>query len=107
VGSPDALRERTGGPRVEIVGRDFTDTALSAVRALPGVTGAELQSNGHLLIDLRAPAGSVDQPSAAPVVAALVGAGAAIEEVHRGAASLEEVFLTLMQEGEPAREGVA
>ena len=32
------------------------------------------------------------------VVRSLVGAGAEVEEVYRGRASLEEVFLTLMEE---------
>ncbi len=33
-----------------------------------------------------------------PLVRLLVQAGAEVEEVHRGKASLEDVFLTLMEE---------
>ncbi len=95
VGSPDQLRTREGAPRIEVVGAGFSDAVLSAMRARPDVTSATIE-NGHLLIDLRG--GGADQPKAAPVVAALVGAGAEIEEVHRGQASLEAVFLSLMEE---------
>jgi ABC-2 type transport system ATP-binding protein len=48
--------------------------------------------NGRLTIDLRE-----ETPSAA-LVSLLVSAGAQVEEVRRGKASLEEVFLTLMEE---------
>ncbi len=36
----------------------------------------------------------------APLIALLVQKGVAIEDVRRGKASLEEVFLTLMEEGQ-------
>jgi len=36
--------------------------------------------------------------SASPLVTLLVRAGAEVEEVRRGKASLEDVFLTLMEE---------
>jgi hypothetical protein len=39
------------------------------------------------------------------LVAALVGAGAEIEEVRRGQASLEDVFISLMEE-DRAKEAV-
>jgi ABC-2 type transport system ATP-binding protein len=95
VGSPDQLRTQTGAPRVEIVGEGFTDTAVAMLRNRPEVAGVALE-NGHLLIDLHR--GGAEQPKAAPLVAALVGAGAQIEEVRRGQASLEDVFLSLMEE---------
>jgi ABC-2 type transport system ATP-binding protein len=50
------------------------------------------QRDNRLLIDLR---GAVDT---APLVSLMVSAGAQVEEVRRGNASLEEVFLTLMEE---------
>lgn len=93
VGSPDMLRQQTGRPQAEIVGDGFTPEVLAMLRARPEVESATLQ-NGHLLVDLR---GNV---KVAPLVAALVGSGAAIEEVRRGQASLEEVFLLLNEEGE-------
>ncbi len=95
VGSPDQLRTQTGAPRVEIVGTGFGDDVLALLRARPEVTGATIES-GHLLIDLRG--SGAEQPKAAPLVAALVGAGAQIEEVRRGQASLEDVFLALMED---------
>jgi ABC-2 type transport system ATP-binding protein len=91
MGHPDELRARAGGPRVEIVGRGFTKDALSLLRARPEVVAAET-TNGHLSIDL------LQEAATAPLVSLLVSAGAEVEEVRRGKASLEEVFLTLMGE---------
>jgi ABC-2 type transport system ATP-binding protein len=91
VGHPDELRARSGGPRVEVMGRGFSDEALALLRGRPEVTAAALQ-NGHLAIDLR------QETSTAPLVSLLVGAGVEVEEVRRGKASLEDVFLTLMEE---------
>jgi ABC-2 type transport system ATP-binding protein len=51
---------------------------------------AAKEQNEHLVIDLR------EGTSVAPLVSLLVGAGVQVEEVRRGRASLEEVFLTLM-----------
>jgi ABC-2 type transport system ATP-binding protein len=91
IGHPDKLRARAGGPRVEIVGRGFSDRALQLLRARPEVVAAEVQ-NQHLELDLR------EETDTAPLVSLLVGAGVQVEEVRRGKASLEEVFLTLMEE---------
>lgn len=93
VGSPDMLRQQTGHPRAEIVGEGFTPEVMSLLQARPDVESATIQ-NGHLIVSLRGSA------RAAPIVAALVGAGVQIEEVRRGQASLEDVFLALMEEGE-------
>jgi ABC-2 type transport system ATP-binding protein len=91
IGHPDQLRARSGGPRVEIVGRGFSDRALQLLRARPEVAAAEVQ-NQHLEIDLR------QETDVAPLVSLMVNAGVQVEEVRRGKASLEEVFLTLMEE---------
>jgi ABC-2 type transport system ATP-binding protein len=91
VGSPDELRARTGAPRVEVVGRGFDAQMLDELRALP-VVAAVQRSNGHLLIDLAEPT----EPAA--IVSLLVRRGALVDEVRRGQASLEEVFVTLMEE---------
>jgi ABC-2 type transport system ATP-binding protein len=90
VGHPDELRARSGGPRLEVVGRGF-DEALALLRARPDVIAATTE-NGHLAIDL------CQDAATAPLVSLLVGAGVEVEEVRRGKASLEDVFLTLMQE---------
>jgi ABC-2 type transport system ATP-binding protein len=91
VGHPDELRARSGGPRVEVLGRGFSEETLALLRGRPEVAAAALQ-NGHLAIDLR------QEAATAPLVSLLVGAGVEVEEVRRGKASLEDVFLTLMQE---------
>ena len=91
VGHPDELRARGGGPRVEVIGRGFTDAILARLRARPDVTSAEVV-NGRLALTLH------DGAEAAPLVTDLVAAGAQVEEVRRGQASLEDVFLTLMNE---------
>jgi ABC-2 type transport system ATP-binding protein len=97
VGHPDELRARSGNgrgsSRVEILGRGFSDETLVLLRERPGVIAATLQ-NGHLAIDLRG------DTATAPLVSLLVGAGVEVEEVRRGKASLEDVFLTLMHEEE-------
>jgi ABC-2 type transport system ATP-binding protein len=91
VGAPDELRAKTGGPQAEIVGRDFTEQMLASLRARPEVAHAELH-NSHLLLELRG------ESKIGPLVRLLVQAGASVEEVRRGKASLEDVFLTLMEE---------
>jgi ABC-2 type transport system ATP-binding protein len=90
-GHPDELRARAGGPRVEVIGRGFDEAALALLQARPEVTAVEAQ-NGHLSIDLNR------ETATAPLVNLLVSAGVQVEEVRRGKASLEEVFLTLMEE---------
>jgi ABC-2 type transport system ATP-binding protein len=96
LGSPDLLRQQSGQPRVEIAGEGFTPEVLTMLQARPDVASATLQ-NGHLIVELRDASGTT---KAAPIVAALATAGAQIEEVRRGAATFEDVILTLVREGE-------
>ena len=91
LGDPDDLRARAGGPRVEIVGRGFNEDALALLRARPEVAAAEVH-NDHLTIEIR------EATDVAPLVSLLVGEGVQVEEVRHGKASLEEVFVTLMEE---------
>jgi len=91
LGNPDELRARAGGPHVEIVGRGFTTAVLAQLRAQPVVAAAEM-NNEHLSIELHS------ETDTAPLVGLLVGMGVQVAEVRRGKASLEEVFLTLMEE---------
>jgi ABC-2 type transport system ATP-binding protein len=93
VGHPDRLRARAGGPRVEVSGHGFHDEALALLQARPEVAAVEAY-NGRLEIDLR------HEAATSPLVNLLVGAGVQVEEVRRGKASLEDVFLTLMKEEE-------
>jgi ABC-2 type transport system ATP-binding protein len=91
VGSPDVLRARQGGPHLDISGRGFSGDLMLRLGAHPQVVAAELE-DGHLIIDLR------EDTSAASLVTLVVQSGAEVEEVRRGQANLEEVFITLMSE---------
>jgi len=90
VGHPDDLRASAGSPRIEIVGRGFTQKLLEWLRSQPLVSSANVQGDCLLITLLK-------QTSAAPLVRRLVQAGMEIEEVRKGSATLEEVFLTLME----------
>jgi ABC-2 type transport system ATP-binding protein len=91
VGSPDELRVRESSPHAEIVGGGFNEQTLAVLRARPDVAKAELHGD-HLTIELRG------ADKIAPLVRLIVQAGGEVEEVRRGKASLEEVFLALMEE---------
>jgi ABC-2 type transport system ATP-binding protein len=91
VGDPDDLRAQAGNPRVEIVGRGIDNIVLTRLRARPEVATANVHSD-HLTIELR------KETDPAPLVSLLVGAGVQVAEVRQGKASLEEVFVTLMEE---------
>ena len=91
LGSPDKLRSQDSSARVEITGSGFSEQTLSLLKQRPEVADASLL-NSHLNIELK------HQVEIAPMVTWLVNAGAQIEEIHKGQASLEEVFLTLMEE---------
>ena len=94
VGSPDMLRSRAGGPHLTILGHGFSGELVTRLQAHPQVVAAEL-SEARLVIDLR------EDTSGASLVRLVVESGAQVEEVHRGQANLEEVFVTLMAEASP------
>jgi ABC-2 type transport system ATP-binding protein len=87
-GHPDELRSRAG-VRAEIAARGVDDAALAALRARPEVHDAGYR-DARLTIELRPGA------ELAPLISLLVEAGVRIEEVRK--ASLEDVFLTLIEE---------
>jgi len=91
VGSPNELRANSGAPRVEVVGRGFSEELLASLRARPEVAAVKQQDN-QLLIELH------NAADTAPLVTLIVSAGAQVEEVRRGRATLEEAFLNLMEE---------
>jgi len=91
VGHPDKLRARSGGHHVEIFGHGFNDKVIRLVRAHPDVDMAGLQ-NEHLCIHLN------EGANVAPLVNLIVSEGVQVEGIHRDQASLEEVFLNLMEE---------
>jgi len=78
---------------VEIVGRGFNEVVLSLLRKRPEVAIAEMR-NDRLVIELKI------EVDIAPLVRLVVEGGVEVEEVCKGKASLEEVFLTLMEEEE-------
>ena len=90
VGHPDELKARSA-TRAEITGRRFDDAMLSTLRAQEGVLRAELH-NGRIVLEL------AESAETAPLVALLVQRGGLVEEVRKDKASLEDVFLTLMEE---------
>jgi ABC-2 type transport system ATP-binding protein len=92
VGNPDELRARAGGLQVDIIGKGFNETILDLVKAQPQVAAAALE-NERMVITLR------EGGDSAPLVNILVGAGVQVSEVRKGVASLEETFVTLMEEG--------
>ena len=89
-GHPDTLRAARGGEHIEITGRGF-DLALPALQRMQDVRSTSFR-NGRLVVQL------TRGGSAAPIVAALVQNGAEVEEVRRDAASLEDVFISLLEE---------
>lgn len=91
VGPLEQLRAQAGGPRLVITGSGFHPPVLEALRQRPEVERVELNER-HLTIHLARPVES------APLVSLLVAAGAEVEEVRKGAANLEEVFIHLVED---------
>ncbi len=87
-GHPDELRARAG-VRAEIAARERDDATLAALRGRAEIASAEWR-DGRLLVELRPGA------ELAGIIAMLVESGVRIEEVRK--ASLEDVFLTLIEE---------
>jgi ABC-2 type transport system ATP-binding protein len=91
VGSPADLRSRGGGQRTEIAGRGFSDAMLATLRQLPDVSQASVEK-GRLVLVLK------DGAGVAPFISLIVREGGEVQEVRSGQGSLEDVFLTLMEE---------
>jgi ABC-2 type transport system ATP-binding protein len=91
VGSPAELRSRGGSRRTEISGRGFSPVLLEALRQNPAVAQASLE-NGGLILSLK------DGFEVAPLITQIVQQGGEVEQVRSGQGSLEDVFLTLMDE---------
>jgi len=90
VGHPDELKARSA-TRAEIVGRGFTDATLALLRTQTGVARADFR-NGRIVLEL------AESSEVSPLVSLIVQAGGAVEEVRKDKGSLEDVFLTLMEE---------
>jgi ABC-2 type transport system ATP-binding protein len=88
-GSPADLRARVSG-RLEVRGAGL-DATLAPLSAMPGVLDVRV-TDGVLIVE------TTRDASAHPVIELLISAGARIEEVRRGSASLEDAFLSLMDD---------
>jgi ABC-2 type transport system ATP-binding protein len=97
-GTPSELRARAGNPQLEITGKGFSPEAIQKLRSRPEVLSAELHNN-KLTLQLR------EAVESAPLVSLLVGSGAQVEEVIKAQSSLEDVFLSLVNEDEQYTEG--
>lgn len=95
MGSPESLRLRDRSPRVKITGRGFDERMRALLRQRPEVAEVNLLPD-RLEIELR------DEKSRnGPLVSLIVQNGGEVDEISRGEASLEEVFLALMNEENP------
>ena len=92
VGSPDKLRLEKGSAFIEVVGSGFSDAVIHALNQLRGVESVS-RIDQHIRINVTE---GVDTGFLVPF---LVQQGVNIEEVRKGQASLEDVFLTMMEEG--------
>jgi ABC-2 type transport system ATP-binding protein len=89
VGHPDELRAGTGGRKVEFVGSGFDAPLREKLRARPDVVAVAAE-NGRMTVELT-PDGETP-----PLVAFVAAEGGRIEEVRRGAESLEDAFMDLL-----------
>ena len=73
------------------MGHGFSQQMLALLRGRPEVANAALQ-NSHIQIELKG------ESEIGPLVSLIVQSGGQVEEIRRWKASLEDVFLTLMEE---------
>jgi ABC-2 type transport system ATP-binding protein len=93
IGQPDDLQRNSLAPNVVVIGRGFSEKILTELRRRPEVVSVE-EEKDRLIIHLRGSGKS------APLINIIVKEGGEVEEVKKSKASLEEVFLLLMQEEE-------
>lgn len=90
-GSPDELKQKVGGDRIEVT-LDRADDAGPAAEALAGFAESEVLSDpAERLVTAPVRSGT----RLVEVVRALDGAGVDARDVHRRDATLDDVFLTL------------
>jgi len=93
VGSPDALRKQGKDHRLEVTGKNIPTGIADLLAARPEVKSVQVH-NDRVSIELT---GDVDT---SPLVQLLIGQGMAIDEVKKGKANLEEVFLELVKDNQ-------
>ncbi len=91
VGRPEDLHEKNSSTQVEIYGNGFTKPLLDQVRADPLVKSLR-QENSHLVLEMAVKA------DVSPVISRLVLGGAQVEEVRKNRATLEDIFLELVED---------
>lgn len=91
VGKPEELRGRNGHAQVEIYGRGFTTPLLDQVRLDPQVKALR-QQNDHIVLEM------VEKADVSLVISQLVVGGAQVEEVRKNRATLEDIFLELVED---------
>jgi ABC-2 type transport system ATP-binding protein len=91
IGSPDELRLRNGNSFIDVVGSGFSPEVMKELEHHPQITSVR-QQDQHVRIQFET---GVDSSSLIPL---LVEHGIHIEEIRKGKSSLEDVFLTLMEE---------
>jgi len=91
IGSPDELRLRNGDPYIDVVGSGFTPEVIQQLEQHAQIT-AVTQQDRHIRFQIQP---GFDSSALIPV---LVAHGINIEEIRKGKSSLEDVFLTLMEE---------
>ena len=91
MGTLEQLRSEEDRSRILITGSGFTEGILDQLRAEP-IVKEVIQKNSHLEITLS------DLGEVSSLLGFLIRAGAHVEEVQKNKASLEEVFLKLMEE---------
>jgi ABC-2 type transport system ATP-binding protein len=91
VGNPNELRNKISGMQVDIIGHGFDDHLLTLLRQQPKIAEVQQQTNGlQIRLD--------GEREVAPLIRLIVQAGGNIEEVRRNRGSLEDAFITLMEE---------
>ena len=97
IGSPSDLRAQAGKPQLVITGKNFSSQVISDLQVRPEVVSVN-QLNNRLTIQLE------ELIETAPLVSMLVASGAQVEEVSKSQSSLEDVFLTLINEDQDSAE---
>ncbi len=92
VGPTSDFRSRGGVPTLEVIGSGFTDEVIELLARRREVASIQAQK-GRLLVEL-----TDGSAHTSPLINLLVESGADVEEVRKNQASLETVFLHLMQE---------
>ncbi|MDF2773860.1 MAG: transporter related protein [Geminicoccaceae bacterium] len=94
LGEPAQLRARAGRAVIKVTGAGFTaDGVVEALRARPDVADVTVSDRVLEIV----PNGTLETSALVPW---LIGRGVTIDEVRRETASLEDVYLSLMEESQ-------